>query len=179
MALDLTIPVAGASIALAAAAIRSALLKRPARRAAIPPSKSTQAPTIKGRTSVILGAGVIGLSTAYHLARRRGQKASHRIIVVDIQVDPFAAASKYNSGILSYQWFSNNLRELAEYCYAFYEDLGNNDGDFQNLTGWREFSNFRLVRGDSPSVDGAPDWVAVPEGWHIERDPEDGRAATV
>lgn len=129
------------------------------------------------RTTVILGAGVIGLSTAYHLAKRPRKHPGHRIIVIDIQKHLFAAASQYNSGILSYQWFSGDLRKFAEYCCEFYEDLSSKDSGFRKQTGYRDHSNFRLVCGASPSGVEAPRWLAVPEVSHVEDDPKDGKAA--
>ena len=47
-----------------------------------------------------------------------GPEPNHRIMVIDVLEHTFAAASLYNSDVLSYQRFSGGLQELARYTYA-------------------------------------------------------------
>ena len=148
--------------------------------ASIPLTSPSYTPATDAKTTVIIGAGVSGLSTAYSLAKRyRDKHQCNRIIVIDALEDLFAAASLYNSGILSYQWCSGDVKDFGEYSYAFYEDLAAQDECFRKCTGYRDHSTFKLTRGDLASDLGAPDWLTVPKGWHIEKDPVDGRAATM
>ena len=146
------------------------------------PSEPFSIPRFKN--TIIVGAGASGLSTAYNLAKRcqEDQSQDHRrdrIIVIDLMKDTFAAASLYNSGILSYQWFSGDLQELARYSYACYEDIAEQDDNFRETTGYGDHSNFRLCRGSMESAAQCPEWLNVPTGWHLEPDPIDGRAATM
>lgn len=53
------------------------------------------------------------------------------MIVIDCLEEPFAAASGYNSGVLSYQWFSGELRTFGGYTYTFHEDLAHQNEDFR------------------------------------------------
>lgn len=147
----------------------------------IPPE---QLPIPKFKTTIIVGAGASGLSTAYNLAKRWQEDQSQdrrgdRIIVIDVLEHTFAAASLYNSGILSYQWFSGDLQELARYSYAWYEDIAEQDENFRETTGYGDHSNFRLCRGSMEFTAQCPEWLNVPKGWHLELDPIDGRAATM
>ncbi len=145
---------------------------------------SEQFPIPKFKNTIIVGAGASGLSTAYNLAKRcqEDQSQDHRgdrIIVIDVLEDTFAAASLYNSGILSYQWFSGDQQELARYSYACYEDIAEQDENFRETTGYGDHSNFRLCRGSMESTSQGPEWLKIPTGWHLEPDPIDGRAAAV
>ena len=131
-------------------------------------------------TTVIVGAGIAGLSTAYHLADEfRNLNRPCRIIVIDALEDLFGAASRNNSGILSYQWFPTEVQAFGEYTYRLYEDLAENDSNFRKECGYRDHSSFMLCLGKLPSVQGVPNWIEVPDGWYVKLDPKDGRAATV
>ena len=140
-------------------------------------------PKFRFMNTIIVGAGASGLSTAYHLAKRCQDQSQDyrgaRIIVIDVLEDAFAAASLYNSGLLSYQWFSGDQQELARYSYACYEHIAEQDESFRETTGYGDHSNFRLCRGNMESTAQDPEWLNVPTGWHLESDPIDGRAATM
>lgn len=130
--------------------------------------------------TIIVGGGASGLCTAYNLAKRcRAQGQNHCVIVIDMLEDMFAAASRYNSGILSYHWCSGDLREFARYSYACYEDIAKHDESFPKTADYGDQSNFRLCRGSVESIAQGPEWLKVPAGWHLEPDPVDGRAAIV
>jgi glycine/D-amino acid oxidase-like deaminating enzyme len=67
-------------------------------------------------TTVIAGAGVIGLSPAYHLALVNRQKDLETpIVVIDALNTTFAAASSTNSGCLIPSELDDRLKELGEY----------------------------------------------------------------
>lgn len=53
-------------------------------------------------TTVILGSGVIGLSTAYYLAQHQPGSSVH---LVDASPQLFASASGYAGGFLARDWF--------------------------------------------------------------------------
>ena len=138
----------------------------------LPPERSSATKTI------IVGGGASGLCTAYNLAKRcRANGQNHCVIVIDKLDDVFAAASRYNSGIISYHWCSGDLRDFARYTYACYEDIAQQDENFRKTTDYGDQSNFRLCRGSVESIARGPEWLNVPAGWHLEPDPVDGRAA--
>lgn len=60
----------------------------------------------------IIGAGVIGLCTAYQLARE-SHCTTHRVVVFDATDDVFAASSCTNIGILSGNEFQDDLVPLG------------------------------------------------------------------
>ena len=84
-------------------------------------------------TTNIVGAGVIGLCTAYHLAkaiRERPTMQRDRVIVIDAAKKVFSATSATNTGILSYTGLPEDLRALAKYSYKQWETLGREDIKF-------------------------------------------------
>ena len=170
------------TLGMAIGAVLAALCCRrsPAKASAgsyVPPERS---PAPKFKTTIIVGGGASGLCTAYNLAKRcQDQSQNHRIIVIDVLEHTFAAASRYNSGVLSYHWFSGDLQEFARYTYGCYEDIAKQDENFQETSDYGDKSNFRLCRGSRESIAQGPEWLNVPAGWHIEPDPIDGRAATM
>ena len=86
-----------------------------------------------------MGAGIIGLCIAYHLARaihERPTSRRHRVIVVDAAEKVFSATSGTNMGILSYTGFQHDLRTLAQYSYRHWETLGREDIQFNEESGY-------------------------------------------
>lgn len=72
---------------------------------------------------LIIGAGVHGLSTAYHLARElryRGQGDGHDILVVD-KTSIAAGASGIACGVVRNNYFQPAMRELMAECVAVWE----------------------------------------------------------
>ncbi|KAL8902945.1 MAG: hypothetical protein Q9207_004268 [Kuettlingeria erythrocarpa] len=58
--------------------------------------------TSDGTTTVIIGAGVIGLCTANHLAKTVNRSGTqHKVIIVEAAETVFNASSSTNTGILS------------------------------------------------------------------------------
>ena len=126
---------------------------------------------VRSAITVITGGGISGLPTAQILAKRyREEDQSYRINVIDGLEEPFAAASGYNSGVLSYQWFSGELRTCGGYTYKFHEDLAHQNKDFRKKCGYRGQSNFRLSHGAHPSVAGVPKWLYTPNGFYVQAD---------
>lgn len=86
--------------------------------------------------------------------------------------------SGYNSGVLSYQWFSGELRTFGGYTYKFHEDLAHQNEDFKKKCGYRGQSKFRLSHGAHPPVARVPKWLYLPNGFYVQADIADGIAAT-
>ena len=90
-----------------------------------PLATATISPIVVG-----VGAGVIGLCTAYHLAKANNLRATehrHRIVVVEDGKEVFPATSAATTGILSYADFVEDLRGFARYSYDICETLGRSD----------------------------------------------------
>lgn len=131
-------------------------------------------------TTLIVGAGICGLATAYHLAKRQTKdERERRIIVIDIRKHVFGASSGLNSGIVAYQWLTGDLREIAEYSFNIYKHLSKEDPKFQRTCGFHDHSILKLKTGISPSCARIPAWLDIPEGWHVEEVPGEGQAAAL
>lgn len=71
-------------------------------------------------TTVILGSGVIGLSTAYYLARQQPGSSIH---LVDSSPKLFASASGYAGGFLARDWFHGSISELGALSFDAHRAL--------------------------------------------------------
>ena len=112
-------------------------------------SKRKNFPNHESIITVIIGAGVIGLSTAYQLGRaidKRGIRG-HKVIVLEVAADVFPASSSTNTGILSYGGFRDGLGDLGEFSFKLWEKLGT-DTKFKKTCGYTEERNV-AVRSDS------------------------------
>lgn len=68
--------------------------------------------------TAIVGAGVIGLCTTYHLAKTdQGRGTSHRVIDFEAAHKVFVATSSTDPGIPSDTGFEEDLLALAVYSY--------------------------------------------------------------
>ena len=130
-------------------------------------------------TTAIVGAGVIGLCTAYHLAKANHQRdaaQSHRVIVVEAAGREFAATSRTNTGILTDTSSNDDLLPLTQYSYRLWEGLGK-DPIFREKCGYREGVNFSLKRGSGIGQNLVPDWVRADAEWDVMKEPDYGRMA--
>jgi glycine/D-amino acid oxidase-like deaminating enzyme len=66
-------------------------------------------------STVIVGAGIIGLSTAYYLAEHQPASSIH---LVDSSAELFASASGYAGGFLAEDWFHRAVAALGKLSYA-------------------------------------------------------------
>ena len=123
-------------------------------------------------TIVVIGAGVIGLCTAYHLAR----EACHRIIVVDALPNVFEATSGSNTGILSFNEFDTKLSSLGKYSYKLWCELGT-DPLFRTTCGFRKSANFNVRHGSGKWRGFLPPWLLTQATWDACLEPTDGSAA--
>ena len=127
--------------------------------------KPSNEPTRKETIVIaIVGAGVIGLCTAYHLAKtlcRGNVNPKYRIIIVDAGAKVFSATSATNTGILSYQEVKEELRSLARYSYDLLESLAKNDAQFQKDCGYQQGRNFAIRSGSGKEQDLVPHWLRM------------------
>jgi glycine/D-amino acid oxidase-like deaminating enzyme len=73
-------------------------------------------------TKVIIGAGSIGLSTAYHLGLASlSASSSRKIVVLETLPTPFGATSGSCTGCFHYEFLEQNggqLTELGKYSFG-------------------------------------------------------------
>lgn len=111
-----------------------------------------------------------GLSTAYWLGQRN-KTQQHKVIVLENQNQCFQGASGYNSGLLSYHWFSGGLRELADHSFSIYLELARERTDFRYTCDYHENSLFQAHWGEGPTDPRAPHWMNIADAWHLESEP--------
>ncbi|TKA81885.1 hypothetical protein B0A49_00371 [Cryomyces minteri] len=145
---------------------------------------------LEGKTTVIVGGGVMGLCIAYHLAalsqsevKRPGHNTGikHTIIVIDELDQPFYAGSGTNSGRLSVAQLSEDLKQLGEVSYEQWEELGSKR-EFREQTAYCGGSLLHLecVSGrQSGGFDVAPEWLKLYKEDLVSYDPPNRRGASV
>lgn len=80
-------------------------------------------------TTVILGSGIIGVSTAYYLLQHQPASTIH---LVDSSPELFASASGYAGGFLAKDWFSPSVAALGALSYAEHDKLAEKEDGRQN-----------------------------------------------
>lgn len=122
-------------------------------------------------TIVIVGAGSIGLSTAYNLAlSARDAAKSRNIIVLDSTSNPFGATSGTCTGCLHYEFREpegDRLVELGQYSFELWEALST-DEKFRSAVGYRDHSFFEINPGTGQGLNELPDWFRTDSAWKID-----------
>lgn len=74
--------------------------------------------------TVILGSGIIGVSTAYYLSLHPSyDPETTPIHLVEATAEPFQSASGYSGGFLAKDWFSPASASLAELSFRLHKEL--------------------------------------------------------
>lgn len=73
-------------------------------------------------STVIIGAGIIGVSTAYYLSQSDPSKAD-QIHLIEASPDLFASASGFAGGFLAEDWFSQSLTNLGKLSFRLHKEL--------------------------------------------------------
>ncbi|KAK5991161.1 Putative oxidoreductase TDA3-like protein [Cladobotryum mycophilum] len=76
-------------------------------------------------TTVILGSGIIGLSTAYYLLERQPGSSVH---LVDSSSELFSSASGYAAGFLAKDWHKPSVTPLGELSFEEHKRLAEKEG---------------------------------------------------
>lgn len=76
-------------------------------------------------TTVILGSGIIGLSTALHLSRHQPGSSIH---LVDSSPQLFASASGYAGGFVAKNWFQPSVASLGKLSFEEHRKLAEKEG---------------------------------------------------
>lgn len=88
--------------------------------------------------TVIVGTGIIGLSTAYYLSQRQPGSSIH---LVDASTELFSSASGYAGGFLARNWYPDTANGLAELSYEEHERLAN---EFDGRSKWAYFKSITV-----------------------------------
>lgn len=131
---------------------------------------------------VIVGGGVIGLSTAYNLAKRSLESSPRiKIQVIEASDACFAASSSNCTGCFHYAFTDPALQPLlplGEYSFNLWE-AESVDPDFKAATGYRAQSSFGISTGTGKGLEGLPDWVTKDPTWDVDTSILGARTATV
>lgn len=70
--------------------------------------------------TVILGCGIIGLTTAYHLSKHQPGSTIH---LVDSSPELFASASGFAGGFIAQDWFQESVSSLGDLSFHEHRKL--------------------------------------------------------
>jgi len=124
----------------------------------------------KSKTTVIVGAGSIGLWTAYYLVhanRRTGLSSSITIIVIEASASAFGETSGTCTGCIHYKFNDEIMDELGKYSFAAWRDLAESN-DLCDTAGLRFNSIFGLTKSDGDGQELLPDWLRTSDVWGVD-----------
>ncbi|KJZ74855.1 hypothetical protein HIM_05764 [Hirsutella minnesotensis 3608] len=107
-------------------------------------------------TTVILGSGIIGLSTAYYLSRHQPASSIH---LVDSSSELFASASGFAGGFLAKDWFHPHSSELGALSFEAHRDLAEKHGGREKWGYSRTVTVSYEPRGRQPNGRRGEDWL--------------------
>ena len=153
-------------------------------------------------STVILGSGIVGLSTAYYLSEHQPPSTIH---LVDPAPELFSSASGYAGGFLAKDWFASQLVPLGELSFALHKQLaakhggrekwlyspttsvshsqGNVGTEQKRGDDWLRHSTSRAqaapdeAPGEGQQTGRAPAWLRRTSGDHIEMISAEGTTA--
>lgn len=79
-------------------------------------------------STVIIGGGIIGLSTAYYLSLGRPPSSSERIHIIDSSPELLESASGYAGGFIARDWFNPALESLGALSFHLHRELAEQHG---------------------------------------------------
>ena len=112
-----------------------------------------------GMSTVILGAGIIGLSTAHHLASSPSCSTPPKSIhLVDPSPRLFASTSGHAAGFLARDWFSPSVAALGALSFDLHKQLADEHGGLAKW-GYSQSTATSLVNGRSGESAEIQDWL--------------------
>ncbi|KAI4259764.1 MAG: hypothetical protein LQ352_000570 [Teloschistes flavicans] len=105
-------------------------------------------------TTVIIGAGIIGTSTAYYLSQL-GTEAS-KIVLVESSPELFASASGYAAGFVARDWFSQGTASLGRLSFDLHKELAKENDGYEK---WGYSQSTATSLAETVGVDGEEDWL--------------------
>jgi len=150
----------------------------------------SQRDVLKGDNTVILGAGVVGLATAYQLALAHQEAASAtsrppgKIIVIERAAHISPAASGQATGGLGDFGFASGVTDLGALSYRLIQEVALANG--MEEFGFTESTIYRIIPdnftdtpkppdtwGPGPPVEqpvsALPDWIKPRSHWSVQR----------
>ncbi|KAF5242275.1 hypothetical protein FANTH_8723 [Fusarium anthophilum] len=107
-------------------------------------------------STVIVGGGIIGIATAYHLSEHQPGSSIH---LVDSSATLFASASGYAGGFLARDWFHQDLASLGALSFDEHEKLAKQfNGREKWLYAKSVTVNYELPRR-KPRTSTGQDWL--------------------
>lgn len=131
--------------------------------------------------TIILGGGIIGLSTAYYLSLLEPELvANHQIHIIDSASELLLSASGYAGGFLAKDWFNPSVSSLGEASFRLHKELAEANNGSKNWSYMPSIAYSLAIeaRGVSSSQGGGDDWLvqgttragAAPTGDGAERE---------
>ena len=113
---------------------------------------------MSNQSIVIIGAGVIGLSTAYYLSTSAEPRPSS-ITVLDSSSSLFQCASGRAAGFLAKDWFHPSTQELGELSFKLHREFAEafNGGQRWGYAGSTSLS-VSQIQGHGPEREKDDDW---------------------
>lgn len=105
-------------------------------------------------STVIIGAGIIGISTAYYLSESK--PATSEIHLVEASPELFASASGNAAGFLARDWFSPSLAKLGELSFDLHKQLAEEHNGYERW-GYSQSSGTSLA--ESVEAGNGADWL--------------------
>lgn len=113
------------------------------------------------KTVVIVGGGLIGLSTAYHTALTcHSVERACRVTVLDAADIFWDKSSAYNTGSVKGQFPDGERRQLAQYSYNMFRRLSKRD-DFLRRTSIKDHTCYTVSADGNVKPQALPRWVNV------------------
>jgi len=104
--------------------------------------------------TIILGAGIIGTSTAYYLSLSP-RTLPHTIHLIEASPTLFASASGYAGGFLAKDWFSPSVAALGALSFRLHKELAEEHGGREKW-GYSRSTGTSMVDGSGKRGD---DWL--------------------
>ncbi|KZT25072.1 FAD dependent oxidoreductase-like protein superfamily [Neolentinus lepideus HHB14362 ss-1] len=108
-------------------------------------------------TTVILGAGIIGLSTAYYLSTS-SSPTDHTIHIVDSSPALFASASGKAAGFLAADWFAASSASLGRLSFDLHKQLAEEHGGREK---WGYSPSVSYSLESTKGVEKGEDWLSA------------------
>jgi glycine/D-amino acid oxidase-like deaminating enzyme len=106
--------------------------------------------------TVILGAGIIGVSTAYYLSHSPSRAQDHTITIIDPN-PPASGASGKAGGFIARNWISTATASLEDFSFKLHERLAEQHGGAE-LWGYRKTQALKVVGGEGKGGPIDPVW---------------------
>lgn len=107
-------------------------------------------------TTVILGSGIIGLSTAYYLSEHQPGSSIH---LVEPSSELFASASGFAGGFVAKDWFQSSVASLGELSFEEHEKLAQQENGKEKWGYSKTVTINYDPRGEQPYGKSSKDWL--------------------